>query len=185
MFREIVPYSCVFFFSLVRFENFEFQLAGDKYKGKIYIPLGPPPVLGDLMIITIKRTGLALTETEIYNWLRLFGSIEGELRHKYHPRLPTIKDDHAEVLMKLNKHIPSTLPANGKKVQVTYRGQPVQCSKCFDLGHIRRSCPSTTNNWLGYVKSLVDQKFIPDLYFGVWLDYLRAHEAVANSSETL
>jgi len=128
---------------------------------------------------------LSLTETEILNWLKLFGSIEGEISYKYHPRLPTIKDDHFEILMKLQRHIPPTIPAYGKKVQIQYRGQSIQCSKCFELGHIRRNCSAENNNWLGYVKSLVDKKFIPDSYFGVWLDYLRAHEAVANSSDTL
>lgn len=107
---------------MLRFENFNFELAGDRYKGKIYIPLGPPPILGDLIIITVKRTGLSLTETEINNWLKLFGSIEGEIRYKYHPRLPTIKDDHCEVLMKLHRHIPPTIPAYGKKYKSNTEG---------------------------------------------------------------
>jgi len=135
-------------------------------------------MLGDLIIVTVKRTGFALSEKQIYDWLKLYGTIEGELRHKYHPRLPSVKDDYAEVLMKLTKHIPSTLPAFGKKIQVLYRGQPVQCSKCYTLGHIRRNCTSKANNWLDYVKSLLDQNFIPEAFFGVWLEYLRVHEAI-------
>jgi len=83
--------------------------------------------------------------------------------------------------MKLSKHIPSTIPAYGKKVFIKYRGQPIQCSKCFVLGHTRKNCPSTTLNWLGYVKSLLAENYIPKEYFGVWLEYLRVHEAVVNT----
>lgn len=140
--------------------------------------MGPAPILGDDIVVTVKRTGLALTDTQVKNWLTIYGTIEGELIYKYHPRLPTIKNDHCEIVMKLRNHIPCTIPAYGKKVQVTYRGQPIQCSKCYGLGHTRKNCSSETYNWLSYVKTLVDKKSIPEEYFGNWLDYLRAHLAV-------
>lgn len=164
-----------------RLSTFEFVIRGDRYKGKIYQQLGPPPKLGEEVIVTVKRTGLALTDDQLCDWLKLYGTIEGEFRYKYHPELPSVKDDHLEVVMKLARHCPSTLPAFGKKVSVQYRGQPIQCSKCYDLGHTRRNCPSQTQNWLGYVKILQSQNFIPNSYFGVWLDYLRAHESVVSS----
>jgi len=161
--------------------NFNFQLGEDKYTGKFYIPLGPPPTLGDQVIVTIKRTGFALTEEQLYEWLNIFGKIEGELRYKYYSRLPTIKDDYAEVVMRMTRHIPFTLPAYGKKIQILYRGQPIQCSKCYELGHIRKECKASTNNWLGYVKSLLEKGYIPEKLFGMWIDYLRAHERVVNT----
>lgn len=156
-------------------------MEGDSYTGKIFIQAGPPPILGDQIIVTIKKTGFALSEDQIYNWLRLYGTIVGDIRHKFHSDLPTVKDDYKEVLMKLSKHIPSTLPAHGKKVQIQYRGQPIQCSKCFTSGHTRKYCPSQTVNWLGYIKNLKQEGYIPDEYFGVWLDYLKAHEAILNT----
>jgi len=138
-------------------------------------------MLGDQIIVTVKRTGFALSEDQIYDWLRLYGTIVGDIRHRFHPELPTVKDDYLEVLMKLSKHIPSTLPAHGKKVLVQYKGQPIQCSKCFNLGHTRKYCSSETVNWLGYIKNLKQEGYIPDLFFGVWLDYLKAHEAILNT----
>jgi len=81
--------------------------------------------------------------------------------------------------MRLRRHIPSLLPAYGRKVQINYRGQSIQCSKCLALGHIRRNCSSESNYWLGYVKTLLDTKNIPESYFGVWLEHLRSHETVA------
>jgi len=166
---------------LERLSKFTFKLGKDTYTGKLFIPLGPPPLLGDEIIVTIQRTGFALTELQIYNWLKLYGSVVGEIRFKYHSELPSVKEDYMEVLMKLSKHIPSTLPAFGKKVFIKYRGQPIQCSKCFALGHTRRLCSSETLNWLGYVKSLLDANYIPPSFFGVWLEYLRSHEAVVSS----
>lgn len=32
--------------NLERFKQFEFDLEGSHYTGKIYVPLGPPPLLG-------------------------------------------------------------------------------------------------------------------------------------------
>jgi len=152
-------------------------LGEDHYTGKIFLPLGPPPILGDSIIITVRRTGFGLSDHQICSWLRLFGNIVGQLKYKYHPELPTVKDDHLEVLMKLNKHIPSTLPAFGKKIIVYYRAQPIQCSKCYELGHVRKNCTASVVNWLGYVKNLRSLNYIPDKLFGVWLGYLRASEA--------
>lgn len=147
----------------------------------MYEQAGPPPILGDPIAVTIKRTAFALTEEQIFNWLRLYGTIESVIIHKFHQELPTVKDDHMEIVMKLRRHIPSTLPAHGKKVLIQYKGQKIQCSKCYAFGHTRRYCTSNTVNWLGFIKKLKEEENVPDSYFGVWLEYLRAHEAVVAS----
>jgi len=161
-------------------KTFTFKIRGDEFSGKIFIQQGPPPILGDRIIVTISKTGFSLTADQLRNWLSLFGTIEGNLEYKHHPKLPTIKDDICEVIMKLSRHIPATLPAYGRKVQVHYRGQSIQCSKCYNLGHVRRLCTAETSNWLGYVKQLLETRNIPESYFGVWLEHLRSHEAIVN-----
>jgi len=144
--------------------------------------VGPPPKLGEPVIVTIKRTGFHLTIDQITKWLELFGTIEGELKYLERKDIPGALEDTLEVLMRLRQHIPSVLPAFSKKLGVRYRGQPLQCSKCKELGHVRKVCTSDNNNWMAYVKNLVDKKLIPLDYFGSWYEYLQAREQILNEN---
>jgi len=153
---------------LKKFIEFEFVLEESTYKGKIFIPQGPIPNLGDDIIVTIKRTAFNLTKEQVSDWLKCFGTFLGELEYKSIDGLPMFKEDTLEVLMKLNQHIPSILPAYGKRLYSQYRGQPILCSSCFVLGHVRKNCPNTRKNWEEYVKSVyATGKYAPKL-FGDW-----------------
>lgn len=107
------------------------------------------------MLVSIQRTGFHLTTDQILERLRHFGKIEGQLKY-LDTQVPGIVQDNLEVLMRLCKHIPSPLPAFSKKLHVRYSGQPIKCSNCLALGHIRKNCNSSNNNWLSFVKSLID-----------------------------
>lgn len=121
------------------------------------------------MLVTIRKTGFHFSIDQIRNWLELFGRLESNIEYKPHPRRANLKQDSLEVLMRLRKHILATLPAYGKKFYVNYRGQPVQCSGCLELGHIRKNCTNERNNWSKYVKEIQSTKKVPDSYFGSWL----------------
>jgi len=142
------------------------------------VSLGPPPKLGDLIIVSVQRTGFHLTLDQIRKWLNIFGTICGELKHIDSKDIPGVLDDSIDVLMRLRKHIPSPLPAFSKKLFIRYKGQAIQCSKCMELGHIRKQCTSNVTNWMAFVKKLVDSKEIPTSYFGNWFEYLKATETV-------
>lgn len=57
---------------LSRYQEFEFKVEDNTYKGSIYIPLGPPPELGDPIIITIKKTGFHLTHDQVLKLEAIF-----------------------------------------------------------------------------------------------------------------
>lgn len=162
-------------FNNCRYLSFTFEIGQDLFEGKTLVSLGPAPLLGEQVIISVQRTGFNLTVEQISQWLNLFGKIDGELKYLKSKDIPGVADDTLEVLMRLKRHIPSPLPAFGRKLIVRYRGQPLQCSKCWELGHIRRICTNENNNWMGYIKTLVDKKFIPNNFFGKWYDYLKDH----------
>jgi len=107
----------------------------------------------------------------IRNWLQLFGSLESPLRYLTHPSKSALKQDSLEVLMRLRKHILSTLPAYGRKLFVNYRGQPIQCSGCLGQGHLRKECKSERSNWGKYIRELHATKRIPEAYFGSWSSF--------------
>jgi len=103
------------------------------------------------------------------------------IAYKDNPEVDGWCDDTLDVFMRLHKHIPSILPAFGKKLQIRYKGQPVLCSKCLNQGHIRRNCTSPANNWMGFVKYCVDSGAFSINMFGSWYEYLNDHQAVVNS----
>jgi len=168
---------------LAGLQSFEFRIGEDTFKGRILINLGPAPKLGDLVLVSVQRTGFSLSLDQIKKWLRVYGEIGGDLKYQTNHQIPQIFEDRLEVLMKLNKHIPSTLPAYGKKLNIRYRGQPLQCSKCLNLGHPRRACPSASSNWMGFVKTLVDSREIAVEMFGNWFEYLNAMNVVLETPE--
>jgi len=135
----------------------------DFFEGRILLSVGPPPKLGESVIVTVQvqRTGFHLSIPQITAWLKLFGSVIGELKYLDHPDYPGVFDDTLEVLWKLRNHIPSPLPAFSKKLIICYKGQPIQCSRCMEQGHISRVCKSASSNWMSYVKAFVDNKRIP------------------------
>lgn len=161
-------------------KDFKFTIGADNFEGRILLSAGPPPKLGDPVLVSVERTGFHLSIQQIRNWLSLFGSIEGELQPLPNKDIPGCFADNYEVLMKLRKHIPSPLPAYGRKLFIRYRGQQIQCSKCMALGHTRRYCNASTNNWMEFVKGLVDQNAAPRDYFGNWFDFVQAQETILN-----
>jgi len=64
------------------------------------------------------------------------------------------------------------------------KGQPILCSKCLLQGHIRKSCTSTANNWLGYVKMFVDMGVFHPSMFGVWFEYLQEQQQAQAQAQT-
>jgi len=193
--------SCFSNFSLncnyiTRLQTFHFIINNETFSGKLLINVGEPPKLGELVIVQAQRTGFHLTEAQIAKWLTHFGNIEGfhshiyfalilsffllslitsgEVKYRDNQELPGVEDDTLEVLMRLKRHIPSVLPAFGRKLNIRYRGQPIQCSKCLQSGHLRKTCPNNFNNWVGYVKSFVDSGVFTRDLFGKWIEHLNA-----------
>jgi len=114
-------------------------------------------------------------------WLECFGTILGTVDYKSVDGLPNLKEDNIEVLMRLNKHIPLTLPAFGKKLYSQYRGQPILCSSCFELGHLRKECSNPRRYWAEYVRAIFATKQYPSELFGSWREILHLNQQKNNT----
>lgn len=81
--------------------------------------------------------------------------------------------DDYQVDAKLQNHIPEILPMNGRRVHVTYPGQPKLCRTCFCQGHIARDCPDVQKtDFLDYVARLAKSELFDIELFGSWIDSL-------------
>lgn len=168
-------------FNPARFQEFSFVIEGATFTGRLLLNTGVAPSLGETVQVSVVRTGFHITEEQIASWLSVYGTVEGNLKFRDNPDLPGVWEDSVDVFMKLRKHIPSILPAFGKKLNIRYKGQPIMCSKCMIHGHIRKECTSSTNNWMGYVKMFVDSGTIHPSMFGNWYEYLQDHQSVLAS----
>ena len=86
----------------------------------------------------MSRFGFHLDIKMIKDWLKMFGTVEGEGQFLDHDLAP-IKVDTVTIPMRLRKRIPSVLPVYGRKMSVHYHGQPKVCGACFSVGHVRKN----------------------------------------------
>lgn len=167
-----------------KLQEFAFVIGEARFTGRLNTNVGVAPSLGELVQVSILRTGFQLSEDQLAAWLNAYGVIVSNLQYRANPDLPGCVDDNIDILMRLKKHIPSILPAYGKKLNIRYKGQPILCSKCLLQGHIRKSCTSTANNWLGYVKMFVDMGVFHPSMFGVWFEYLQEQQQAQAQAQT-
>jgi len=125
--------------------------------------------LGEEVLVTISRTGFNIKKDQITEWILLFGVITQELVYKTHDGLPHLKEDNLEVFVKLRKHIPPILPAFGRKLFIKYRGQPIMCNSCYEIGHIKKTCPKTSITWIEHVRSVIESGIYPTMLLGNWI----------------
>jgi len=146
------------------------KIGGSEYEMSPVLPRAPPPNLGENFIITIKDTRFKITLKQADTILGLFGVVTTKSIHvdADDVKQVKIKTDDVRCVVKLRKHIPSFLPGYGRKLQIRYYGQPLQCSKCLNPGHLRKKCPNEPIEWLRYVKLLVDEKAMKLEHIGDW-----------------
>jgi hypothetical protein len=152
--------------------TFEFTLRGATFRGKLLLPLGPPPKLGEAVFVKVRKTAFKLKDEEIIKWLNLYGEVQGHIVYEDSEIVPSIKTDTLSVRMVLRRHIPSLLPAYGRKMSVVYRGQPILCGACYQIGHVRAKCGASERvDWMTYVKDFIRQGIASRDMLGRWADY--------------
>jgi len=82
--------------------------------------------------------------------------------------------DDYEIDIKLRNHIPEILPMNGKRVNVSYPGQPKLCRNCLCQGHIAKECSDKDKaDFLDYVARILKSGLFKEDLFGSWIDTLK------------
>jgi len=155
-------------------QKFEVTLAGVVYTGELLMPKSKPPALGEEVEVTIKRTRFKLWPEDVQQWLVTFGKIVKAPDFQDADDYPTIKSDDIVCTMVLRKHIPGLLPAFGRKMMVYYRGQPIQCGRCFEFNHIRKECENENIEWLAYAKYFLKENYATKEMLGSWVDLINS-----------
>ncbi len=123
------------------------------------------------MLVKVRKTGFKLKDEEILKWLNLYGDVQGHIDYENSELVPSIKTDTLSVRMVLRRHIPSLLPAYGRKMSVVYRGQPILCGACYQIGHVRAKCSADRVDWMTYVRDFIRQDLASRDMLGRWADY--------------
>lgn len=153
--------------------TYEVKIGEITYAGRKFIEKPIPPELGEEVEIRIKKTRFKLKPDQVHKWISCFGKVLTSPDFENAPDLPTVKCCDIILTAKLRKHIPSVLPAYGRKMMVWYPGQPVVCGKCFERGHVRAKCDKDVSiPWLSYVKVFKDEDFVSREMLGTWADLL-------------
>jgi len=151
---------------------------------QLVAPREAPPNLGEDFPITIKNTKFNITLEQANVILGRFGVVSTKAIHVESKEEPGIKTDDVLCVVKLRKHMPSFLPAYGVKLNIRYYGQPLQCSKCWNPGHLRKKCTNDNVEWSRYVRLLVDENVLNLEMIGSWaekLQILSANDESVNS----
>ena len=130
----------------------------------------------NLRWVTIEGADYGLEETEILDWLKLYGETFGKLHEDIHGLSGSgqapIGNGNYSIKMRLDKPIPNLLPIYGKKITVYFKGIQKLCSNCYGAHH-RLVCKSRKLQWINYVRKFMeDNPNIPDDLYGKWAEII-------------
>lgn len=154
---------------------FKVQIDGATYLCEYVPDQDPPAKIGEFAKVTIKNTKWKLTPDQVKSWLAIYGEVVKGPEFEDAPGLTRIKADHMSCTVKLARHIPNLLPAYGRRMNVIYSGQPMQCGKCFGFDHQRSKCTSEEPaDWLkDYVPQFYGNENVSSMMLGRWFDLLK------------
>jgi len=141
---------------------------GSTYQGELFIEDVEVPLLGEEVKIFVRKSRFRVTPVQLKLWLSLFGTVITEPNYIPDEEVGQICSDDLTCCMILNRHMYGLLPAFGRKIRVSYKGQPVQCNACFGLGHLRSECKSERVDWLRYCRIIQSEFTLSASMLGRW-----------------
>ena len=115
-----------------------------------------------------------LLESEILDWLVLFGEILSEITKEIYEdledpnslKLPPVGNGNYLVSMKLKKDLPNWLPIYGRRVCLEYKGNKKQCNWCYGP-HLRKFCKNEKMSLDEYaIRFRLQHPTIPEQFYG-------------------
>lgn len=155
-------------------KQFKIKLGENEYDLEFLMPAAPPACIGDEVVVSVKKTRWNLSPEQVQEWLCKYGDIIKVPEFEEAPGVKNIRTDEIKCVLRLNKHIPNLLPAFGRRMNVIYPGQPMQCGRCFQIGHFRAQCPNEQADWLkDYVRGFYASNFVTSRLLGRWFELLQ------------
>ena len=138
--------------------------------------------------VTVSGCDYCVEETEIMEWLGVYGETFGKLsenvfREEEFPKAKPTGNGTYTVKMRLDRPIPQFLPMYGKKVRVDHKSQQVMCTNCYGR-HPRKVCKSEKVPWMDYVVTFMrNNQDITNSMIGRWFDIAKKEKRVPNRSQ--
>jgi len=132
--------------------------------------------------VTFEKCGWKITHAQIEQWASYYGQPLSKVREVTDDDIdPDVRPDdnnvgcgNLQIDVKLKKIIPQFLPMHGYKVRVYYKDIPRVCTNCYQIGHLRKTCPNETKSWIHHVCDFIsDNDNIAEEDFGYWMDKSR------------
>ena len=150
------------------------RLGYNRQKKRILIP--QEPYIDDgTRIICIIGCEYRLLESQILDWLSLFGEVISEITEEPFEdddeqgsgeKMPTIGNGTYLVKMKLKRDMPNWVPMYGRKVCFSYRGIKKQCNSCFGP-HLRKYCKNEKMSLEEYAEKFrIRNQYVPEQLYG-------------------
>ena len=124
-------------------------------------------------IVHISGCEYRLLESEILDWLCLYGEVISEIteepfedEHDAANKLPPIGNGTYLVTMRLKKDMPNWVPMYGRKVCLSYKGIKKQCNSCYGP-HMRKFCKNEKMTLEEYAnKFRVKNLYVLEQFYG-------------------
>ena len=126
-------------------------------------------------IVRIIGCEYRLLESEILDWLSLYGEVISEITEEPYEdedeqeageKLPPIGNGTYQVKMRMKRDMPNWVPMYGRKVCLSYRGIKKQCNSCFGP-HLRKFCMNEKMSLEEYAdKFRLRNKYVPEQFYG-------------------
>jgi len=149
---------------------------GDNNFALEHVPLNPTANVGDVAVISFKRTRFKITPEQLNEWMQLYGEVLTAPDYVMAPEqdCKSLRTDEIRCKVRIKKHIPNLLPAFGLRLNVQYVGQPVQCGRCFAEGHVRAKCGGDQADWLTDYVKLFYAAGVSSRLLGRWFDLIKS-----------
>ena len=125
-------------------------------------------------VVKISGCDYKLLESEILDWLALFGEVLSEITEEQYEdlddtesrELPPVGNGNYLVTMRLEKDLPNWIPIYGRRICLDYKGNKKQCNWCYG-SHLRKYCKNEKMSLEEYaVRFRVKNPNIPEQYYG-------------------
>ena len=128
--------------------NIQFKRSADRHAAEINgiafrgVQLTLLPAYEEVKSVFVEKAPLHMQDNYLYQALAPYGRVIG-VQHLTIKGFPSVRSGTRRVSMVVTKAIPHTINIGGFPIIFNYRGQPMQCYVCQEVGHASKDCPKS------------------------------------------
>ena len=128
--------------------NIQFKRSSDRHAAETNgisfrgVQLTLLPAYEEVKSVFVEKAPLQMQDKFLYEALAPYGRVIA-IQHLTIKEFPSVRSGTRRVSMVVTKAIPRTINIGGFPVIFNYRGQPMQCFVCQEVGHASKDCPKS------------------------------------------